>query len=302
MDKKFNSRFKMFGSTDEVLSLYNRDWSGYAPMVTAVEVFRGQFAGIGAAKEKQEKDIKGYAVSKKINRDAMADLAISICGKVKAWAKDQGDMVTYNEMHITRSMILNGRSATAKTLCQSIYNKAVGMPSAAKTTYNILAGHLASLAESISTYSESSFSPRTRIAMRKSETDSFKKMFTYCTLTLKESIDNLMENFAGTQFYNDYFNGRKIPTDATEKASLTVRVVSEYDGSPLAGVTVNGTDGVVEFQEVTDSQGRIKRSDIKPEIWDLTFTYTNYTTVTTQTDIYAGDKDKVLVKMKSIPK
>ena len=88
--------------------------------------------------------------------------------------------------------------------------------------------------------------------------------------------------------------------DATQKASMTVTVVSEYDGSPLAGVLISGTDGVAQFQEVTDSMGRIKRTDIKPDVWDLTFTLSIYTTATAQTVIYPGDKDKVLVKMKPV--
>ena len=83
-----------------------------------------------------------------------------------------------------------------------------------------------------------------------------------------------------------------------EKANLAVTVLSDYDGSPLVGELVHGTDGVSTFEEITDSQGRVKRSEIHSELWQLTITHANFAGATVEADIYPGDKEKVLVKLK----
>ena len=300
MDKKFDSRLKMFDASDDMLIIYATEWGGYTPMENAVEVFRSQRDAIMAAKQAQEKNLKEIAVNKEFKRVAMADIGMQVCGKVKAWCEDMGDVIGYGEMHITRSMVMNGRSTTAQTLCQSIYDKAQTMTAAERTTYNVLSTDLTLLQDCIVSYGSVKVSPRVAIASRKSTTDGFRKMFTDCTLTLKRRIDNLMENYAGTSFFNDWFNARRIVDAATEKANLAVTVLSDYDGSPLVGALVTGTDGVTTFEDMTDSQGKIKRSEIHSDLWQLTITHANFEGATVEADIYPGDKEKVVVKLKPV--
>src|SRR2546423_10001837 len=104
MDKKFDSRLKMFDSTDEVLSNYGSDWAGYVPMSTQVAIFRELRDTINVTKQAQETDLRGYAENKGSKRTAMVNLAMPICGKVKGWCYDTDNMIGYNEMHITRTM------------------------------------------------------------------------------------------------------------------------------------------------------------------------------------------------------
>lgn len=300
MDKKFNVRLKMFGSTNDELTNFESEWAGYAPMVDAVSLLRGQRSAIITKRESQESDIKGFATVKHNRRGAMADVAIKICGKVKAWSFAAGDMVIYQEMDITRSMIMNGQSLSAQTLCQSIYGRGFAMPNAAKAAYNVTPDDLLALQAAIDAYAEVVTTPRTAITGRKAETNSFKKMFTDCTITLKYTIDNLMQNFAGTEFFEKYFTARRVAQDATQKANLAVTVLSDYDGSPLVGALVHGTDGVTTFEEMTDTKGKIKRSEIHSDLWQLTITHVSYVGMSVEADIYPGDKEKVLVKLKPL--
>lgn len=152
----------------------------------------------------------------------------------------------------------------------------------------------------MSQYDRVMVDPRIAVVLRTTATSKIKRLMSECSALFTRSIDNLMVKYSGTEWYVDYKNARRIVNAATQKANLVVEVLSDYDGTPLAGAMVKGTDGVSHFEEMTDMTGKVKRKDIHPELWKFTVSYPNYNGASVHAKIYPGDKEKVLVKLKPV--
>ncbi|MEP7265343.1 MAG: carboxypeptidase-like regulatory domain-containing protein [Bacteroidota bacterium] len=300
MKKTFDDRLKMFDATRTVLQINETLFEDYAAMKTAYEQLQQYINALMELKKQQECSRKGYTEKKQSKRNELAATALKICGKLRAYASVTNNLVLFNKMNITLTAIKSRRSTSALTLSQSIYNAALEIPEPDKITFAITEELMNDFQNCLAAYGSVMVSPQVEKGNRKTQTDAITQLIKTITQLLLTQLDGLMLTFEALPFYSDYKNARKIVNAPTLQARITGIVTTEK-GEPVAGATVVLSSNHIIFEEVTDVNGRYKLSHLHPEIYQFKIGKEGYKEyVIDDVDIYAGEQEKVDVRMKII--
>lgn len=282
MDKYFTSLRNMFGAVQLVILEFIAEWTGYAPYETANTEFNDFVAAIDETAVYQQTDIKGYAKEKKLKRATMASIVVIVSKKIRALAAAKNDQVLMKEMQIARTKMTKGRAVKALYYGEQVVTALSNLSPAEKTAYHIDAAQEALLIAGVAEFKKVLTAPRTREAQRKTATEKLVKLFRAANTVLIEKLDNLMENYAGTPFYDDYKNARIIVNQI--RHTVIRGNVTAPGGADLNKVKVKLTgkekltgNEVLVFEEMTDKDGNFEKSALNPELsWDVEFVLTNY--------------------------
>jgi hypothetical protein len=298
MKKNYDSRLRMYNATYEVMKANEGTFASYPALMTAYTSFGESIQNLLSQKQQQEKNLKGYASEKTAKRDAMADIALKVRGKVSAYARASGNDVLFKEMQISDSKIKYGKSTTALTLALSIFDAADAMPAAAKTQYDLTAAMLTSLENEIESYKAVMSAPRVAEAQRKTFTSGITDAVKAISSFLRNEMDGLMRIYDGKEFFSDYTNARRIVEEPTLQARVIGTVLAE-NGNPVAGAKVEMTAGNIIYEDMTDENGKYRLRNISPELYMFKVTKSGFTDYTIpDVDIYAGEHEKVNVEIK----
>lgn len=299
MTRKFDSRLRMYNATYNVLTANQSTFASYPALVAAHTDLNVRIEKLLTLKQDQEKNRKGYALGKKAKRNALATMALKVRGKVSAYAKSIGDDVLFNEMNITDSKILHGKSSTALTLSVSISDAATSMPTAAKTEFDITAAMMTAFEATISDYKTMMDAPRIAVVERKTQTAAITTAVKNISLFLRDEMDGLMRVYDGTTFFDDYVNARRIVEEVTLQARV-IGLITAENGSPVEGAKVEMTDGKHKFEDMTDENGRYRLRNLNPELYMFKVTKPGFAEyIIPDIDIYAGEHEKLNVEIKS---
>ena len=282
MDKYFTTLRNMFGAVQLVILQFIAEWTGYAPYETSNTEFNNTVKDIDATAAFQQTIITGYAKDKKKKRDSMAEIVVIISKKIRALAASKGDKVLQKEMQIAKTRMTSGKAVKALYYGEQVVIALSTLTPAEKTAYQIDIAQETLLLDSVAEFKKVLAAPRTREAQRKTATEKLKLLFATANTVLLEKLDNLMENYAGTQFYADYKNAR---IQVTQIRHTVIRGnVTAPGGADLNKVKVKLTgkekltgNEVLVFEEMTDKDGNFEKSALNPELsWDVEFVLPDY--------------------------
>jgi hypothetical protein len=300
MKKSYDSRLRMYRATYDVLHANEGTFASYPALLTAYDALNARIQSLLLLKQEQEANRKGYAIDKKSKRFALADAAMKIRGKVSAYAKSINDAVLFAEMKITSTNIRYGKSTSALTLSQTIYDAANAVPAIEKTAFDITPALLLSLEKAIDGYLSAMSSPRVANAERKTQTRDIKDFVGSLSSFLKNEMDGLMQVYDGTVFFADYTNARRIFEEPTLQARV-IGTVTEQNGNPVEGAVVMMTNGMHTFEDMTDEKGKYRLRNLNPELYTFKVTKPGFNEyVLPDMDIYAGEHEKLNVEIKAV--
>ena len=299
MKKSYDSRLRMYSATYDVLTEHAATFATYPAMLAAYNELGIRVRKLVSLKMQQEADRKGYTRAKKEVRSALATSALKLRGKVAAFAKETGNEVLFGEMNISDSKIIYGKSTTALTLSQSIYEAADAMPAPAKTQYEITPAVMTAMLAIIDEYSVIMSAPRIAAVKRKTQTKEISESVIFCSLYLRDTLDGLMREYDNTTFFTEYTNARRIVEEPTLQARI-IGVITAENGDPVEGAKVVLTAGMLTFEDMTDENGHYRLRNLNPELYMFKVTKPGFTEyVIPDVDIYAGEHEKMNVKIKA---
>jgi hypothetical protein len=252
---------KMFQLVLNILTIFSSTWSGIVTVATVVTSFTGTVQEIDEKAAEQQVTIKTYTANKKKRKREMAEKALRVRGKLSAFAAATGDTILLKKMKIAFYKLYYLNDTTAIANAQIILDAANDLTPAQKTDAEITAGDITELTDGIKTFKEVP-SPDQMRAIRKQFTSQLNVLVKKANDILVDSLDGLMYQFLGTDFYEQYNNVRPLH-ESHRHTILAVNAVDE-EGHDLSNVGVLLTSDKNNFQDITNPQG-IAKQQISPE-------------------------------------
>lgn len=306
MNKHLNDLKNMYQAVQLIILKYVAQWTGYVPFETGNTTFNKKVNDISEAEQAQEINTKGYTQQKRTNKRTMANLGVALAGKVRAFAAASGNEGLFGEMSIKFAKLFYSKANLSLAFAKMILDAVNALTPAQRTAYNILDADITAYEESISNFESHISLPRELIAIRKFKTLELKTLCKETSKFLTDELDNLMENFTGTDFYSEYKNARIIVNQVRHTA-IDVNV-TRPGGEDLKKVKVTMTgknlqnEVIATFEDFTDKDGNMIRRELNPELdWDVKFELPDYTSVEYKDlDLEKGEHLKLEVVMKPI--
>lgn len=252
----------MFGNVLVVIANFILEWTGNEPYESGVADLKDAVKKIDDNEEVQKKLIKNFTQQHKLDKRNMANLALAISQKVRAYAYATGNTTLFGEMKFSFAKLFYRNANLAKTLAETIYAAANALSDADKITFNLTAPVLLELRQAIDLYA--AVTPRDKIVIRKTATNNFKQLFKDAETILKSNLDNLMGNYQGTEFYHEYQNARLV-IGHTIHTTIQGNTVDEETGEDITGVQVLILSDTQQFEDITGPQGKFAQQ-VSPEI------------------------------------
>ncbi len=302
MKKRQSSIRNMYQVVINILDLFSATWAGFAAFVLAVANFKAKVDDIDETAGQQQASLDGYTTNKRHKKRDMANKSLLTRGKVSAFAFVTGDTILQGKMKISLWKLYYKKDTTAIANAELIYSSASAMTQAQRTEYDISDQEMLGLRAAIDAFINLP-SPQQMKAIRKQLTAELKAQFKEASAQLTESLDGLMHEYQGSDFFEQYQNARRI-VDSVRHTTIEGEVLDFTTGADLKNVKVilTSTDGTESFEEMTDVQGKFKRGELNPELdWTAKFEIPGYETVETPAiDLKRGEHERLNIKMKKL--
>lgn len=246
----------MYEVVVEVLDAHGPLVATLLALANAKTAFSGKISAIRSAHMVQLMSTKGKTMSKKGRKELLTDMAYTVASAVQAYASVEEDDDLYELVKFGRWEILQTEDEELAQVCQLIHDTANGVV-ADLADYGVTPAMLTELQDGITGWASQSQLPRLALSQRKVATENMKLYFDQADDILTKQMDNLMEQFKGSQpdFYNTYHAARKIVHSPTTSMTVDLEgnVFDTVSGAVIVGATVADTEA--EVSTVTDESG-----------------------------------------------
>lgn len=191
----------------------------------------------------------------------MAARALIVRGKLSAFAAAAGDTILLGKLKIAFYKLYYVKDIKAIANAQIIYDAANDLTPAQRIAAGISDSNITDLFDSITTF-KTLPSPDQMRAIKKQLTADLALLFKKSKAILKDSLDGLMYQFHGSEFYAQYNNVR--PLHESHRHTVLTAVAVDEEGKDLADVQVLFTSDANNFEDMTDEQGIVKQQ-ISPD-------------------------------------
>jgi hypothetical protein len=195
-------------------------WTGLKAFKDKFQKFSAKVETLSQFKLQQEAGTTGIAAQKQQCREEACAAAAIVAAGVRAWAEDQGDLVTLGKVDYSYSDLLGGRDTASKDRCQTVQDVAEEHVESLGD-HGVDADVLEDLQDKIDAYAACISKPREAVATGKTLTAQIEKEFEAADRLLTKGLDELSQKFkkSAPAFHQDYWNARKVvDTAATRDA------------------------------------------------------------------------------------
>lgn len=258
------------------------------------ENFNATVALIVQESESQTTNREGHRILKVNLKLEMSQLAINVASRIEAFAVQLEDVVLEKEMSQRISLLARTKDTVAADICQFIKNKGQLLLSSIES-YGVSEGMLTDLQKSIDRYVASIPAPKMGINERKKATTSIATLFTTSDNILKK-MDSLarMLRYSNADFYNLYFNSRKIGKPGYRTISLQ-GLITDTDGIPLQKAEVIIGDNQIGRQ--TSSKGAFEVKSLETGIYTVTVNKAGYIESSVQVAVTATQRSQIAIAL-----
>lgn len=263
-------------SLELVIDANNLVWNGTLAFKDIYEdEFQVTVTDIDNANERQKSATTGVAIDKLNKKIEMTKQALRVSGAVKAYAEAINDQTLFEKVDYSESELMGTSAVSSRNRCQIIHDEANDVL-ANLAPYGITS--LALLSVAISAFNLFIGGPKNARAMVKTATADLKALTKKADTLLRKKLTPMMELFRETspQFYADYYNNLRIDDPKTNFTELRIFFKDKNTQQFLEGVKTIAQGEENTYELISNSSGVADEKQIKPEIYDLTFTLPGY--------------------------
>lgn len=221
-----------------IMNAFFAIWSGFLAIVNKVSAVSGNITKIEEWEAKQELDITGNAVAKKIVKSNGAYKAWVIAKPLTTYALDIKDLVLKKEIDFEHTDLLQVSDAKAIERWQLVHDRADTHISALTTGgYPITPLDITELAGFITDFSAIKNNPQVAKAITVAATAELEKQFTGLSKNIPKLLD-IIAPFAKSEseFYNATIDGFEIIDAGTRHQALRATLLDDVTGVRLGKV------------------------------------------------------------------
>ena len=148
--------------------------------------------------------------AKETHLKALTRVAVPVAQAVAAWAEEQNDVALADQIAFTRTDFLRAREQDALDRAHLVHDEATTHAADLETDFGITAATLTELDTRITAFADALAQPRHALAERSAHTRRIERLFPDIDRILTRRLDRLVEQLAGTDFYDEYRAARRI--------------------------------------------------------------------------------------------
>src|ERR1043166_2102685 len=124
MTGKQENKLSMYSATKKVVEDNESIWQNITAIGNAKNGFSATIAAIRGAAQKQGEPTPGIATDKGLQKVLLVDLALPICGAIRAFASQSGNNQLFDQAKISRTDLLETRDEYLGPRCQNFHDLA----------------------------------------------------------------------------------------------------------------------------------------------------------------------------------
>jgi hypothetical protein len=285
-----------------VLSFMDMDptkWNGSPVAVSKHDLLRDGIVAVDELVTIQEMDRKGNLQLKSYNRLRMAEKGIEIAEPLAQWAKDQGDLVLFNEVSFCFCDLLATKETTAEQRNQLVHDRALAHAAALTAGgYGVDAAAILNYQGLIEAFKNKMSAPRDGQAISMAATLSLAIKLREVNDLVKD-LKRLMKPLERTG--RDFFNGFMASTRLINTGIRRIYAELKLEDAETATRIPKGTVKITELDLTipVSSNGAARIKDAETGTFTVTVESPNYETETIENFVMTGKKTaRVVVKMR----
>jgi hypothetical protein len=185
------NKLNMYVTVLQFLAENTAVWAAFIAFGNAVTLLIGKVAALQEQVAIQATHIVGYAVTKRIKKNNLAEKVYEVCGALKAYATLIGDNVLYDFADYTLTELKKQPDNVLTQTANNMYNKANSLVGSLGD-YGIDAAYLTAFQTQIADYVSFVESPRLARIARKTATVNIKLLIKEIDAILKNQLDMLI--------------------------------------------------------------------------------------------------------------
>jgi hypothetical protein len=274
------------------------NWPSFAELFASMVNYIQQILVLA---NKQGVDIKGFAKAKTRMRADMTIRAMSLVGKMHAYATIIEDDVLKQKLSISKSELDGMPDTVVAAKCNEIANMADALKEAVEN-YGIKPIMISELVTLVESYTAAVPTTKTAIKDKKQVTEDTDALFDSCDKVIGK-IDALaeMERYEKPQFYSSYWSSRKTEDTGRRTRALQFYVYDSEAGSPVVKAKVmarkKGGSELSKSVKRTSTMGGFWMNNAAAGEYEYEVTMGGYVTATGSYFINDGVMTEVEVKL-----
>lgn len=271
MTKRQNAKHEMHNTMDHFFKKEEAVVNTFPAFKAAVKRFTAAKNTFHDTAVAMARVITGITAEKKAAKKALADHFSEACGIVYSYAFLAGDIELMADVDYTHSALLRMRDSDVFALCGYLYQE-IGKRLNDLKEYGIDETEYVSLGQTLQRFTDTRLAPRGAVAERGSYRLSIKRQMKELDDLFDSVLDRLALRFRKThpRFYEEYLLARIIIDPAHTTTSVT-GTLTDGNGEPLPGVTVQAEQDGKVFTAITNYKGQYIMKIGDPGTYLLTF-------------------------------
>lgn len=272
-------------------------WENDKPFNRSYKEFAAQLPLIEQYRNTQTQNTSGLAKNKSNKREEVIEQAYFVANRLQSYATVEKNDELLAKVNYPRSVFVQYRDTNLIGLCQAILEQAQIHLNALEE-YSVKAETLTNLQIAIQAYQDDLGKPRSAQANTKVATDALKKLFLDTNTLLTSRLDKDVEVFrvSHPDFYQQYFNARRIVQSATVRLSLRVTVLDAATRTPIANVKASFAG--YNTTKRTSEKGNFQIKNLAAGDYQMTLEKIGYTPLTHAFNINDRETTKLDLEMK----